>query len=150
MNNSDKNDYYNSYNGFNNISKSKNHVITTKNFNSIGICDLNDNCSNIELNISKIRNNIFNPIDLESIQSNKIILEQKKNQNQSNISLNTTNRTNTTNTINTINTTNRINTTNKEDSDELVDSNPNFYFNYDNIIITIFVILLIIYLLKKK
>ena len=37
MNNSDKNNYYNDYDGFNNISKSKNHIITTRNFSSIGI-----------------------------------------------------------------------------------------------------------------
>lgn len=136
MSNSDKNNYYNDYDGFNNISKSKNHIITTRNFSSIGICDLNDNCSNIELNISKLRNNKFNPLDSKSIQSNKIILE--KIQNSSNTSLNSSNTSSNINNI-----------INKENSEELVDSKTNFSFNYDNIIITIFVILLIIYLLKK-
>ena len=58
--NSNNNEYYNNYNGFNNISKSKNHVITVKSSNNIGICDLNDNCSNIELDISELKNNKFN------------------------------------------------------------------------------------------
>ena len=49
-------DCYENYNGFEKISKAKNHVITIKTPYKIGVCDLNSNCSNIELDIEQIRN----------------------------------------------------------------------------------------------
>ena len=63
--NSNNNVYYNNYDGFNNISKAKNHVIKVKSSNNVGICDLNDNCSNIELDLSKFKSNKFGSFNLK-------------------------------------------------------------------------------------
>ncbi len=132
--------HYEDYNGFNNVTKLNNHVITTKSANSIGICDLNSNCSSIELDLSKIKNNKFNPVDTEPLdnglninttQSNFLISKPNQQIVQSSISIN-----------------------NVPDNINIQDNTKErfeiFNLNSDTIIIFILVVLLIIYLIKRK
>lgn len=119
-NNSD----YSNYDGFNNISKAKNHVITTKSINQVGVCDLNSNCSQIELDLSEIKNNKFNTdsITINPIQSNKLV------SNNNNLYLETS-------------------IINQNNIEKFSNSNN---FNYDNIIIGILIFLIVIYLVKSR
>ena len=60
MSNNKNNDYFINYEGFNDISKSDNHIISIKSSSKIGVCDLNSNCSSIEVNITKPENYMIN------------------------------------------------------------------------------------------
>ncbi len=134
MNNSNNN-YYENYNGFEKISKAKNHVITVKSPNKVGVCDLNSNCSNIELDIEQIRNNRFNQPDslnISSAQSNKIISNNNQQLLESSININEKYENNNSN------------------NNEFTNISTNSFLNFDNIIIVIFVLLIIFYLIKNK
>lgn len=61
------NNLFLNYNGFNNIKKSTSHIIKTKK-NDIKLCDMADNCYNLEYNIKG--KNIFDlSIELENLEN---------------------------------------------------------------------------------
>ncbi len=69
------NKIFEGYDGFNNISKSKSHIVTTNNLKGgVGICDLNSNCSNLELKISGIEKD--GDLIINSVQSNKTNIKE--------------------------------------------------------------------------
>ncbi len=147
MDNSNNNhDYYSNYNGFEKISKAKNHVITVKSPHKVGVCDLNSNCSNIELDISQIRNNRFNQPDslnIASTQSNKIISNNNQQKLESNVIIYNNNDYDNDND-------NDYNKDNDENKDNFSNNSSNNIFNLDNIIIVIFILLILFYLIKKR
>lgn len=149
MDNSNNNhDYYSNYNGFEKISKAKNHVITVKSPHKVGVCDLNSNCSNIELDISQIRNNRFNQPDslnIASTQSNKIISNNNQQKLESNVIIYNNNDKD-----NDYDNDNDYNKDNDENKDNFTNNSSNSIFNLDNIIIVIFILLILFYLIKKR
>jgi hypothetical protein len=151
MDNSNNNhDYYSNYNGFEKISKAKNHVITVKSPHKVGVCDLNSNCSNIELDISQIRNNRFNQPDslnIASTQSNKIISNNNQQKLESNVIIyNNNDKDNDYDNDND----NDYNKDNDENKENFTNNSSNSIFNLDNIIIVIFILLILFYLIKKR
>ncbi len=64
------------YDGFNNVEKSEEHIIAVSK-NNIGICDLNKNCSSLELKISDL--NRDGDLTINSVQSNKINIRPNNN-----------------------------------------------------------------------
>ncbi len=149
MDNSNNNhDYYSNYNGFEKISKAKNHVITVKSPHKVGVCDLNSNCSNIELDISQIRNNRFNQPDslnIASTQSNKIISNNNQQKLESNVIIYNNNDKD-----NDYDNDNDYNKDNDENKENFTNNSSNSIFNLDNIIIVIFILLILFYLIKKR
>ena len=144
--NNSNNDYYENYNGFDKISKAKNHVITVKSPYKVGVCDLNSNCSNIELDIEQIRNNRFNQTDslnITSTQSNKIISNNNLQNMESNINFSNNSVSNKNDNYN-------KNKDNDNDNGKFTNNSPNSIFNFDNIIIIIFILLILFYLIKKR
>lgn len=145
LNKNIKQDHFANYNGFNNMSKSDNHIISLKSSSKVGVCDLDSNCSSIEINISKpndsrISNKGFSLIANQSNQSsinfkNNIDLDQ----NQSFFTI----KGNSNDLINSINPLEPIKFTNsKESFNNLIFDNQYLFI--------ILLIILVIYLIKKK
>lgn len=135
MSNNKNNDYFINYDGFNNLSKSNNHIISLKSSSNIGVCDLNSNCSSIEVNISTPENYIINDDNnytLNIDQSNKLLLNTDKDFytiNGSSINL--------------------INPINPIEPVTIKESFTNIIINH-KLILFILIVILLIYCYKKK
>jgi len=73
---------FDGYNSFNNIEKSQDHIITINKNSGIGICDLNENCSSLELQISNLEKEEKKKegdLTINTVQSNKINIDMGTN-----------------------------------------------------------------------
>jgi hypothetical protein len=126
------NDLFKNYNGFNNIIKSNSHIINIKN-KTIGVCDLTNNCSEIEFNINNFKNNKLFNIDLEQ---KKIYNEQIENEYDEN------------NELDKEYILNDINMCNIQDKNILYNYFNNYEFNF--LVLVLIIIIMIIYFSKNK